>query len=199
MNHFNLILDTDSYKSGHFLQYPPKTSALIAYLESRGGIYKKTVFFGLQYILKKYLSQRITLTDVKEAQTFFANHKLPFNSKGWTYIAKNLKGKIPLRIYAVPEGSVIPNHNILMRVESTNKRCFWVTTWFETLLMRIWYPITVATVSWYIRELIKDYLKKSADTPNEEISFKLHDFGSRGVSSFESACIGGAAHLINFS
>jgi nicotinamide phosphoribosyltransferase len=30
------------------------------------------------------------------------------------------------------------------------------------------------------------------------IDFKLHDFGARGVSSMESAGIGGAAHLVNF-
>jgi nicotinamide phosphoribosyltransferase len=30
------------------------------------------------------------------------------------------------------------------------------------------------------------------------ISFKLHDFGFRGVSSVESAGLGGAAHLLNF-
>jgi len=32
----------------------------------------------------------------------------------------------------------------------------------------------------------------------ELLPFKLHDFGARGVSSFESSQIGGAAHLINF-
>lgn len=199
MKKFNLILDTDSYKSSHFFQYPPKTSKLVAYLESRGGKYDKTVFFGLQYILKKYLSQGISQTDVKEAQKFFSYHKLPFNFNDWMYISEDLKGKIPLKIYAVPEGSVIPTHNILMRVESTDPRCYWMTTWFETLLMRVWYPITVATTSWYIRQLILGYLIKSSDNPDEEISFKLHDFGARGVSSYESASIGGAAHLVNFS
>ena len=199
MKTFNLILDTDSYKSGHFLQYPPKTSKLVAYLESRGGIYENTVFFGLQYILKKYVSQGISLSDVTEASDFFSYHKLPFNTTDWTYVAKNLQGRIPLRIYAVPEGSVIPTHNILMRIESTDPRCCWATTWFETLLMRVWYPTTVATVSWHARQLIGGYLKKSSDTPDREVSFKLHDFGARGVSSFESAGIGGAAHLVNFS
>jgi len=38
----------------------------------------------------------------------------------------------------------------------------------------------------------------TADDTNAEIAFKLHDFGSRGVSSQESAGIGGAAHLVNF-
>jgi nicotinamide phosphoribosyltransferase len=41
-------------------------------------------------------------------------------------------------------------------------------------------------------------LRISADDPEAEINFKLHDFGSRGVSSQESAMIGGAAHLVNF-
>ena len=30
------------------------------------------------------------------------------------------------------------------------------------------------------------------------LPFKLHDFGARGVSSKESAGLGGMAHLINF-
>ncbi len=199
MDHFNLILDTDSYKSSHFLQYPPKTSRLVAYFESRGGLYSNTVFFGLQYILKKSLSHPVTVEDVKEAHTFFSHHKLPFNLSDWIYIATELRGRIPLKIYAVPEGAVIPTNNILMRVESTNPRCYWVTTWFETLLMRVWYPTTVATVSWHIRQLLLGYLQKSSDIPDEEIAFKLHDFGARGVSSAESAAIGGAAHLVNFS
>lgn len=199
MDRFNLILDTDQYKSSHYLQYPPKTTDLVAYLESRGGLYDKTVFFGLQYILKKYLTQRVSTDDVREAEAFFTTHGLPFNTKGWMYIAKKLKGRIPLRIYAVPEGTVVPIRNILMRVESTDPKVFWTVGWFETLLMRVWYPITVATRSWHIRQLIYEYLKKTADDPENEVWFKLHDFGARGVSTAESASIGGAAHLVNFT
>ena len=52
----NLILDTDSYKSSHWLQYPPNTTGMYSYFESRGGKYGSTVFFGLQYLLREYLS-----------------------------------------------------------------------------------------------------------------------------------------------
>jgi nicotinamide phosphoribosyltransferase len=41
-------------------------------------------------------------------------------------------------------------------------------------------------------------LDKSCDNPSSEIAFRMHDFGFRGVSSVESAAIGGAAHLVNF-
>ncbi len=194
----NLILDTDSYKASHWLQYPPGTQGLFAYLESRGGRYPATLFFGLQYILKRYLSQRVTPAMVAEAAAFWQAHGEPFNKDGWDYIATNLEGRLPLRIRAVPEGSLVPVRNVLMTVESTDPKVFWLVTWLETQLLRVWYPTTVATQSWYLRGLIFDYLSKTADDAAAEIGFKLHDFGARGVSSQESAGIGGMAHLVNF-
>src|SRR5574337_821369 len=194
----NIIIDTDSYKASHYLQYPPGTTSMFSYIESRGGEYNKTVFFGLQYYLKKYLTHRVTVEEVEEAKEFFEAHGEPFNYEGWMYIAKDLKGKIPVRIRAVQEGSVVPTHNILVSIESTDPKVFWVVSWLETMLLRIWYPITVSTRSHTIKKIILSALEKSADDPKAEISFKLHDFGSRGVSSQESAMIGGAAHLVNF-
>jgi nicotinamide phosphoribosyltransferase len=86
-----------------------------------------------------------------------------------------------------------------MTVESTDARVPWMTSWIETALMRIWYPISVATQSWMIKKIIHRYLEETSDDPEAELPFKLHDFGSRGVSSQESAAIGGAAHLVNFT
>jgi len=194
----SLILDTDSYKFSHWKQYPPNTTAMYSYLESRGGKFEKTVFFGLQYYLKKYLSTSIKMSDVFEAKKFADAHGVPFNTDGWKHIVLNHDGYLPVRIKAVPEGSVIPTSNILLSVESTDPKCFWVVSWIETLLVRLWYPITVATLSYHCKQAIKYYLDLTADDPNAELPFKLHDFGSRGVSSQESAMIGGAAHLLNF-
>ena len=44
----NLLLNTDSYKASHWLQYPPGTDATFFYVESRGGLYERTLFYGLQ-------------------------------------------------------------------------------------------------------------------------------------------------------
>lgn len=194
----NIIIDTDSYKASHHLQYPPNTTGMYSYLESRGGKYEKTVFFGLQYILEKYLSTIITTEMVDEAEAFFKAHGEPFPREGWDYIVNDLEGRIPLRIKAVPEGTVVPTHNILLSVECQDPKAFWVVSWFETIIMRLWYPVTVATQSYYIKQDILGWLRKTSDAPEAEILFKLHDFGSRGVSSQESAGIGGASHLVNF-
>lgn len=192
----NLILKTDSYKASHWMQYPPKTKRVFSYFESRGGKFSSTVFFGLLYYLEQ-LTKGISVEDIAEAKEFFIPHGLPFNEEGWMYIAKELGGRLPLKIRAVPEGTVVPTHNVLFTVENTDEKCFWLTSYVETLLSRVWYPMTVATLSWHMRQTIEKFLIETSGS-NDGIDFKLHDFGARGVSSAESAALGGAAHLINF-
>ena len=194
----NLILRTDSYKSSQWKQYAPNSSELFSYLESRGGVFPATIFFGLQYYLKEYLSTPITIENVEEANEFFKLHGVDFNYDGWMYIAKELNGKLPVRIRAIPEGTLVPVSNVLMSIESTDPKAFWVVNWLETLLLKVWYPTTVATQSHYCRELIYNSLVQTSDNPDAEIDFKLHSFGYRGVSSEESAALGGAAELISF-
>jgi nicotinamide phosphoribosyltransferase len=194
----NIILDTDSYKSSHFLQYPKGTTKLFSYLESRGGRFPATRFFGLQYLLKRYLSVRVTAEMVEEARTLITAHGEPFPYDGWMHIVGVHGGKLPLEIRAVPEGMLIPVHNALMTVTNTDPEVPWLPGWFETMLMRVWYTTTVATQSYYLKQILKTVLEQTCDNPDAELPFKLHDFGSRGVSSRESAGLGGLAHLINF-
>lgn len=196
-NEFNLILDSDSYKFSHSEQYPEGTEVVYSYLEARGGKFDKTVFFGLQYLLKRYLSKPITLKDIKEAEEVATLHGIPFNYEGWLHILKEHSGYLPLKIKAVPEGTVMSKHNVLMTIENTDPKCFWLTNYMETLLMRVWYSITVASNSYACKQILKKFIDRTSDVP-EQIYFKLHDFGSRGVSSQESAGIGGLAHLVNF-
>lgn len=194
----NPILDTDSYKASHWLQYPPGTDATFFYVESRGGTYESTVFFGLQAVLKARLGRAVTHVDVDEARDFFAAHGEPFNEEGWRYIVDTHDGRLPVRVRAVCEGSVVPTHQVLVTIESTDPKAFWLPSYLETLLLRLWYPVTVATTSWQARRTILHYLERTSDDPAGQIPFKLHDFGARGVSSAESAGLGGMAHLVNF-
>ncbi len=198
-NQVSVVTDTDSYKLGHFKQYPKGTTAMSSYFESRGGEHGKTVFFGLQYIMQRYLTKKVTMEEVEYMKDFSQRHGLSFNYEGWKHIVENLDGKLPVRIRAVPEGSVVPVRNILMDVTSTDAESFWIVSWLETTLSRLWYPTTVATKSWYTKQMILGFLEKTSDgTLEEDVLFKLHDFGSRGVSCQEQAMLGGAAHLISF-
>lgn len=193
----NILLDTDSNKMSHWLQYPPNTTWMSSYLESRGGEFSHTLFFGLQPILDR-INKGFTLEDIMEATEFAKAHGEPFNEQGWVKMHERHKGKFPINIYAAKEGSIIPTHNALVVVESTDPEFFWVVSYLETLLLRVWYPITVATKSYYAKRIINNFRKETSNDPYSDLLFKLHDFFARGVSSYESACIGGAAHLVNF-
>jgi len=193
----NILLNTDSYKVSMFKQYPQGTTGVYSYIESRGGRYDRTVFFGLQAFIKEYLLEPITQADIDIADEILTAHGEPFNRAGWQYILDKHNGYLPVVIRAVPEGTVVPVKNVLATIENTDPECYWLTTYLETALLRaVWYPTTVATQSWTIKRVILDYLEKTGDPTL--IDFKLHDFGARGVSSMESAGIGGAAHLVNF-
>jgi nicotinamide phosphoribosyltransferase len=193
----NIILNTDSYKYSQWNQYPPNTTGIYSYIESRGGIWDSTVFFGLQAFIKEYLLDPITIDDINEAEEIITAHGEPFYREGWEYILNTHNGMLPIIIKAVPEGSVVPVRNVLVTVENTDPKCYWLTSFLETALLRaVWYPTTVATNSYESKKIILDSLKRTGDP--SLINFKLHDFGARGVSSNESASIGGAAHLVNF-
>jgi nicotinamide phosphoribosyltransferase len=196
----NPICNTDSYKLGHWSQYPPDTQFVYSYLCSRGGFWKHALFVGLQGLLKaNFTGQYFNEADVKEArslaQQHFGNDNV-FNAAGWLKLLEKHGGRLPLRIRAPKEGTLVPSKNVLMTIENTDPEFPWLTNWAETILLQLWYPITVGTLSFEIRQAIGKDLVRTG-TP-ELLDFKLHDFGFRGVSSKESAAIGGAAHLFNF-
>ncbi|WP_394261009.1 nicotinate phosphoribosyltransferase [Moraxella boevrei] len=199
-NFHNFILNTDSYKTSHWRQYPPNTEYVSSYIEARGGqnSFENVLFFGLQAFIKEYLTKPICQADIDEAKIIFQAHGVPFNEQGWQRLIDKHGGFLPLRIQAVPEGMVIPTGQVLCQVVNTDPEFYWLTSYLETSLLRaIWYPSTVASLSYYCKQIIKAGLEKSADNL-DSLPFKLHDFGARGVSSLESAGLGGLAHLVNF-
>lgn len=73
----------------HHYQYPPNTSVVCSYFESRGGKFPSTVFFGLQYILKRWLvGPVVTAEKIQEAKEVYNDHfgQDFFNEEGWNYI-----------------------------------------------------------------------------------------------------------------
>lgn len=196
----NLILSTDSYKQSHFRQYPPEASIISAYVEARNNPFSPDVlFFGLQAFLLDYLGTPATAADVDEAEELVTSHGLPFNREGWNAIIDRHGGYLPLIIRALPEGTIAPSSTPLIELENSDPDMPWVSTFIETALLRsIWYPSSVATLSNKARRIILAGLERTSDDPLGQIGFKLHDFGARGVSSGESAALGGLAHLVNF-
>jgi nicotinamide phosphoribosyltransferase len=178
--------------------YPDETQKVYSYFECRNGAtYSNQKFFGLQYLLRTQLVNPVTQEDLEEAYEISKEQGLPLNYAGWQYILDVHDGMLPLHIKAIPEGMVLPVSNALITIENTDTNLPWLTNYVETMLSRIWYPITIATMSHEAKKVISYFNEQTADNPGL-VPFQLHDFGSRGVTCPEQAAIGGMAHLTNF-
>lgn len=206
---FNLLLATDSYKISQPAQYPPDTTKLVTYYESRGqgddpynnGHTTHTLFIGNQIYLKRYLMQAITHADVEEAQVHwychFGHHY--FNAQAWTDLVNSeLRGKLPIRIWALPEGTYVKKHNALIMIETTRQEFFWVGQFIETLLSNQWKPISVGTLAFEMWKLGYSYARRTTSKDKINLDFLVNDFGMRGTSCYEDAGISGMAVLSVF-
>lgn len=206
----NIIMNTDSYKIGHWMFLEKETTYSEAYVEARiGGEFPEMVVAGFQYLIMTQFLDPITAEMVDQAERILTAHGIPFNREGWDRIVNKHNGFFPIRINAVPEGTVIPIGNVMAVVQSTDQRfnAAWAAAFIETKFLRVWYPTTIATLGREYKKIITASLEK---TGNPELATrmmtgdpivadgKLIDFGSRGVTCKEQAMIAGV-HLINFS
>lgn len=199
-NFWNIMLATDSYKASHWNMLPKGLTYTESYCEARGGAFPVTVFFGLQYYIESYLvGEQVTEEKIQEAKEFYTQHfglDNVFNEAGWRYILEKCDGKLPIKIEAVKEGSIVPIKNLLFKISNTDPNCAWLVNWCETLIMKCWYPITISTNSMLGKEFLTYHMEKSGTSNMQD--WMLHDFSYRGVASEEQAWLGGAAHLLSF-
>lgn len=195
----NIITNTDSYKNSHYPLYPPGTEYVSSYIEARGGEMPVGMFVGLQAFIREYLMQPITLEHINEAESIAREQGMHFNRDIWLGLLRDHDGYLPIEIEAVPEGSVVPIRNVLLQVVNTDPKYYWLPAFIETALQRaVWYPTTVGTVAWRAKQQIADIAEATSDSEGL-VRRVLHDYGARGVSSHESAALGGLASLVCFS
>jgi len=199
---------TDSYKLTHWRIYPKRLTKMLSYLEARSpsDFADETVFFGLQYFIKRYLlGTVITNRDLPRLQAFCKHHFYGveglFNEEGWRYIIEKHNGRLPVSIKAVAEGTIVPVGNVMMTIENTDENCAWLTNFLETVLVEVWNTITVASLSRAMKKNQYAAMKKTVEDELIPIILpsRVHDFGYRGVSSPETAALSAAAHLVNFA
>jgi len=197
----NLFALSDSYKVTHGVMLPDETEVVYSYLEARKGAeLQSVVWFGLQYYLKKYFTGSYPI----ETKSFLemCRHHFPGHSEESLNLGRFQRllekhgGAIPIRIKALPEGSVVPLGTCLMTVENTDEEFPWVTNFFETTLLPVWYPTTVASVSYGVISFLKELFERSSDTP-ELLPYMLHDFGPRGTSDTELSGHRAMGHVLS--
>jgi nicotinamide phosphoribosyltransferase len=191
----NGTLSTDVYKMGHMEQHAPGTSEVFeAHCTRSAKDFAEAMFFGIQYYLKKYFEGgRITRVQANEFLEIRSSIMgCPRNKEiGRKMYALADLGYVPLRIRALPEGTIYPSVNCYMSVVNTHPDFHWLPGFLGSLLLKSWYPSLVGTNSYH-------YWKDIKSATGYPVEFLVHDFGYRSDSSDGSAAISGAAHLIPF-
>lgn len=198
---WNVILGVDSYKVSHNILLPEGLKALEDYAEARGGDFKYICFAGFIPMLRMLQGVQVTKEKIQEAKFLMSKHfgtDKVFDEKVWDIIVDKYEGKLPIEIWALPEGSVIEQKNVVFKVIPLADEFADLAAYLETILMRSWYSISVSTNSLHAADVARYYFNKTSDN-YEGWKFLLHDFGSRGVTTREQAQIGGAMHLLSFS
>jgi len=205
----NPLLLLDGYKTDHRSQYPKGTEYVYSNWTPRksriDGI-DEVVFFGLQYYMQRYL-----IDDMGEY--FFSRPKgkvvdeyretmdeyLGEGAVKCDHIADlHDLGYLPIRIKALPEGTLCPIQVPMLTMVNTLPDFFWLTNQLETSMSScLWMPCTSATLAYQYRKAFNQYNAK-VGIPSEAGRFQGHDFSFRGLAFPEASMGSGAAHLTSF-
>ena len=200
------------------------------------------------HLAHRYLTGAVVTEDkVVEAEAFVARYMAdvrvagPSFAKGFDYtmfprgdwmamvtgdydgtgVPVGTPGVLPIKIEALPEGSLASPGVCLFKLTNTHPRFFWLPNFLETLLVQVWYPTTVASQAREFRKTIQAYSylsQRVSQVPevaglgppeftvdnlvDDQLSvhiaqvFDLLDFGYRGVSSHETAALGSASYYV---
>ena len=225
MNTINPLLLTDSYKLGHADQYPEGTEFIYSNFTPRSKKYaydnflkylsakdQKIVVFGLQAVLiemKQIWDDGFFKRPKEEVVNEFLTFIQPYMPKA--YLDKMKKrveelhdyGKLPIKVNALPEGSLIDEKIPVFTVVNTKKQFYWITNYLETWLSaNLWKPMVSASIARTYRHIIQEFANKTGISQSPEwkdfINWQGHDFSMRGMSGIYDSRSTGVGHLASF-
>jgi nicotinamide phosphoribosyltransferase len=200
----------DGYKVDHRRQYPDNTEVVFSNLTARTTRRENTdhmVFFGLQHFIKSFLIKnweedffKLEKGEVLRRFERRINNYLGPNNVGTQHIADlHDLGYLPIKIMALPEGSVYPLRVPCLVIFNTDERFFWLTNYLETILStNVWGMCTSATTAHQYKKLLTAYALET-DGSTDFVNWQGHDFSFRGMFGAEAAAMSGAAHLLSFT
>ena len=170
----NIILLTDVYNLSHTdLKENVDWEVSHIYNRSRG-----MILYGFNEIVIDLLNTKIEVDMIEEAQELARQMGLQFPFDMWYKIATELKGRIPLRVQALPDGTWVPKGTPFAQITNTEEGFGELVTWFEAVLLHSYFPSGCATEALAIRQYLEDM-----GLP----LYRVHSFGFRGHHSLEDA------------
>lgn len=208
----NPLFLIDFYKADHRKQYPEGTTLVYSNFTPRSNKYaypgsNAVVVFGIQYLIKEYLIDQWNnnfffrpKTEVVAEYQQLMDRSLGVNAITCEHVeALHDLGYLPIKIKALPEGSLCPIGVPCLTIRNTQPEFFWLTNYLETLISNIlWKPMTSASTAYMYRKEFERHAEKTG-SPKDFIMWQGHDFSFRGMSGVEDACMSGGGHLLSFN
>lgn len=209
----NPLYAIDFYKASHFEQYPPDTEQVwsnwtprYTHREASDGV----VFFGLQAFLKNLHNAIVcdTLTADIETDAYmkFLQKTLPNPNPKVDHIHalvdyfNSHACQLPLDIWALPEGSLVPYGVPCLVITNTDPRFFWLPNYLETMMSnQLWLPSTSATTAREYRKIGLKWARAYGVKDESYVDYQFHDFSFRGLAGLEAAEQSGLGHLLSFN
>lgn len=204
------MTNTDGYKLTHAGFMLKNTTKLLTNMTARSFKYAKvpmteSVFFNLQAVVKKILIEDLNREFFYQPiDSVIARMIRRFNAYAGKDVvstehiaALHKLGYLPLEIWALPEGSKVPEKVPYYIIFNTHPEFAWVVNFFETVMSsHLWHSITTATTMYHFRKMINQYAMETVGNI-DSTGFQLHDFSYRGMPGTEAAAASGAAFLLS--
>ncbi len=208
------ILYIDGYKVGHKFQYHEKTENIYANFTARSNSRAKTIVpFINDEIVWVGISAELQALKNDFEVNFFDKDKheviAKYNRRMDSYLgpdsvdtshiaALHDLGYLPIAVWALPEGSIVPCKVPVLTIESTNSEFAWIVNYIETILSaNLWQMQTSATTAFQYRCLL-EYYAEVTGSPKDFVLWQGHDFSFRGMPGVEAAARSGFGHLTSF-
>lgn len=196
----------DFYKFGHHDQYPPGTKQVWSNWTPRSTRVEgrtEVVAFGLQYYCIKYLIHywnknffQVPLNKITKTYKDFILNTIGTEPSTDHIEALWREQKLPIKIYALPEGTV---HDIKIPefvVTNTVDHAFWLPNMIESNLSNIlWGASTSATTVRDYRKISMKWARVAGERDFGFVDWQNHDFSYRGLMGTEAAELSGMGHL----
>ena len=191
-----------------YSNFTPRSNRLApaAVSNEAGGKIDRIVFWKLQALIKEWLIEYFN-------ENFFAKSKeeivAEYNRINDGAIgpgavlpdhiaALHDLGYLPLRIKALPEGSLVDMKVPVFTVVNTHPDFAWLSGRLEDLFScELWKGITAATVAFEYRQLFEKYADRTG-SPKDFVLWQGHDFALRGTGGMMEGAANQAGHLLSF-
>lgn len=191
MNNISFMLMADTYKNTNPDAMPEGLIKLTSYITPRKSMFKnidKVVFFGLQGFIQEFLIDLVNETFFKrDKEEVLAEYKSYLDTQigEQSYDLSRIAalhdlGYLPIKMKALPEGSLVNMGVPCIELTNTHPDFAWVVQWIECIAQsELFGTCNWATMAHEYRKLANKFYEKTTDDANPAMA--MADFGFRGL------------------